>query len=183
VRRALVLLAALSTLVLACGDDDDGDDAGAATTAADDAPSVAAGSTSAGGSTAAGAGSDYCIALAAFKTSRDEFVAVAASGTATPEQIETAITNQGSAFMALVDAAPSDIAGDMAAIAGPMDSLIEALADVDYEIGSLTTDNAAVAEALNQLDGPDYIEATASVDAYNLENCGITIGDWHDVAS
>ena len=43
----------------------------------------------------------------------------------------------------------------MSALAGPTDSFIEALAEVDYDTGALTTDNAAAAEALNQLDGPD----------------------------
>jgi hypothetical protein len=172
----VVLFAALSSLVMACGDDDDGDDAAAATTVAGDAGD----STAAEGSTAAGGG-EYCTALAAFKTSTDEFVAVVASGTATPEQTETAITEHGLAFRALLDAAPADIQGDLGALAGPTDSFIDALAEVEYDVGSLTTENAAVAEALNQLDGPDYIEATESVDAYGLENCGITIGNWQPV--
>ena len=104
-----------------------------------------------------------------------------ASGTATPEQIETSIAEHGAAFRVLLDAAPADIQGDMSALAGPMDAFVEALAEVDYDVGALTTDNAAAAEALNQLKGPDYIEATESVDAYGLENCGITIGDWQAV--
>jgi hypothetical protein len=181
VRRALLLFAALSTLLVACGDDDD--DTGAATAAADDATGVAAGSTIAAGGTAAIGGSDYCTALATFKTARDDFAAVVADESSTPEQFETAITNEGDAFMALVEVAPADIATDLGAIAGPTDSLIEAFTEVDYDVASLTTDNAAAAEALNQLDGPDYIEATLSVDAYNQETCGITIGDWQVVAS
>ncbi len=179
VKRALVLLAVLSTFVIACGaDDDDGDDAAAVTTAAVDATGVAGGSTTAAGSTPAGGGSDYCTALVAYKTSRDEFAALVASGTATPEQIQTAITNQGSAFNVLVDAAPSDIAGDLGAISNAMVSLLEALAEVDYDLGSLTTENAAAAEALNELDEPVFFEAVATVDGYNLEHCGITMGDW-----
>ena len=180
-KRALVLLVALPILVMACGDDDDG--AGAATSATDDATGVAADSTAAEAGTDAGDGSDYCTALAAFKTSRDEFAAVVADGSSTPDQFETAITNEGSTFMALVDASPADVATDLGAIAGPVDSLIEALTEVDYDVASLTTDNAAAMEALNQLDGPDYIEATSSVDSYNLETCGITIGDWQAIVS
>ena len=85
------------------------------------------------------------------------------------------------AFTALVDTAPADIATDMSAIAGPMVAYTDALAEVDYDVASLTTANAAAAEALNQFLGPDYTEATLSVDAYGLENCGITIGDWQAV--
>jgi hypothetical protein len=164
VRRTLVLLAALSTVMIACGDDDDSDDPGAAPTAE--------------GGTAAGDGDDYCTALTEFKASREQFATLVASGTATPEEIQAAITAESAAFSALLDTAPADIQDDMGAIAGPTDSFIEALDEVDYDVGSLTTDNAAVAEALNQLDGPNYIESTESVDAYGLENCGITIGDW-----
>ena len=170
-KRAVVLLVALSAVMFACGDDDDGDAGGVSTEAGG-----AAASTPAGGSTAAG-GDEYCTALDAYKTSRDEFAAAVEHG-ATPDEIEAAVTNEGTAFMALVDVAPDDIADDLAAIAGPTDSFLEAFAGVDYDVDQLTMDNAGVAEALNQLDGPDYIEATLSVDAYNLETCDVTIGDW-----
>jgi hypothetical protein len=69
----------------------------------------------------------------------------------------------------------------MGAIAGPTEAFIEALDEVDYDLDTLTTANAAAAEALNQLRGPDYIEATESVDAYSLETCGIAVGDWEPV--
>jgi hypothetical protein len=180
VKRALVLVVALSSLLIACGDDDD---AGDATTSADDAAGVGADPGTATVGTGGGADSDYCAALATFKTSRDELAAVVADTSSTPDQFKTAIADQGSAFMALVDASPADIATDMGAIAGPMDSLVEAFEEVDYDVASLTTDNAAAVEALNQLDGPDYIEATLSVDSYNAEHCGITIGDWQAVVS
>ena len=98
----------------------------AATTAAGDATTVAGESTTSAGGTAAGGGSDYCTALAEFKASREEFASVLASGTSTPEQVETAITEHGLAFRALLDAAPADIQGHMSALAGPTDPFIEA---------------------------------------------------------
>ena len=174
-RRTLVLLAAVPALLIACGDDDDGDDAGGATTAAASATTAAGDATTATGGTGPG-GSEYCDALTDYKATSEEFAPVMASGTATPEQLEEAITAQKTSLTALLDAAPGDIQGDMNAIAGPTFAFIEALEEVGYDLTALE-DNAAAAEALNQLDSPDYIEATESVDAYGLENCGISIGE------
>ena len=183
VKSAVVLLAALATVLTACGDDDDAADAPVVTSAGGDATAVAGDVTTPDGGTAAGEGDAYCAALAAFKSSREEFRAVATSESSTPDKIETAITQLDLAFRALLDVAPAAIQGDLGAIAGPTEAFIEALDEVDYDPDTLTTANAAAAEALNQLRGPDYTEATESVDAHGLENCGITVGDWQAIVS
>ncbi len=172
-KRTLILLAAVSTVLIACGGDDD-DDTAAATTAGGAATTAAGGST---GGSAEGENSEYCIALTEFKATRDEYAPVLASGTATPEEIETAITAQRESFEALLDTAPADIQGDMNGLAGPTFAFFDALQEVGYDLGAMTTDNAAANEALNQLNSPQYIEASESVDAYGIENCGIKIGE------
>lgn len=172
-RRPLIALSALALGALAaCGGDDDattGD-----TTADGTAASAASAEETATTGGAAEAGSEFCVAMDDYQTLSNSEV-LASEEAPEPAVMEETFTELSERLDELESLAPDDISADVGIVAAGTRRFMDVLADADYDFDDVVTD-PAFTELTAEFQSEPYVSATANVQRYASETCGLNPG-------
>jgi len=176
-RRPLIALSALTLGVLAgCGGDDD-PDASDATAAASATATAAVGSGAADDDgdddTAEGddGDDDFCAALSNYQAITNSEV-LTASEPPSAEAMEETFEELDDGLDDLEDLAPDDISADVGIVAAGTRQFMDALEEADYDFEAVITD-PAFAELTAEFESEPYVSATANLQRYASETCGL----------
>lgn len=141
----LIACALLATTALsACGDD------------------AKSGSTSTAG---------YCAKILEYKTKSDELNSVF-SGTPDSKKIEEAFTTMQSMVNGLKTGAPAEIKSDVQTMSTAIDSVVEIFSKYNWDFVALAS-APEFAELQSTLAGTDMSAASARLEAFSADTCGI----------
>ena len=173
--RKLTLGIALLLLATACGgggDDNGGDDSGGTTTTASDAGQSTTTTTSSSGDDGPGANTEFCGFDDQFDDVFDSALTLSPQGIEDAMQTTLQLANQAA------DTAPSAIRDDVNLLLGGFSDLVDALADIDYDVIN-NFDAFNNDPRVMNLDSPEYEAASQAIDDY----CGDGGDDLNDGVS
>ncbi len=93
-----------------------------------------------------------------------------------PASLEADYEKAKSALDDLADTAPDEIKADVQTLSTALSTLIEVFASVDYDVTKLAQDPEAAAK-LQEFDTQELTDASARVEAYLTQVCGIDTTD------
>jgi len=174
-RRPLIALSALALGALAaCGGDDDANTSTDDTTADVTAASAASAEETDTTGGAAEAGSEFCVAMDEYQTLSNSEV-LASEEAPEPAVMEETFTELSDRLDELESLAPDDIGADVGIVAAGTRRFMDVLADADYDFDAVITD-PAFTELTAEFQSEPYVSATANVQRYASETCGLNPG-------
>jgi hypothetical protein len=179
---ALFLAGVFVVGLAACGGDDGGSIAGPGTTSGSSGSEAPAASSDAGGGGSAGttAVPDFSGSGGdAFCGQAQDFEGVFGGESFTntdPASLKDDYAKAQDALDELADKAPDEIKADVQTLSNALSTLIEVFESVDYDFTKLAQDPAAAAK-LQEFDSQELTDASARVEAYLTQVCGIDTTD------
>lgn len=121
---------------------------------------------------------DFCGLADSFSNFEDSTAEVFSNGGADSEELRETWEMVSASFRDFRDAAPPEIEKDVATLTDIVDELTAILEEVDYSITTLITRAAtdpSITERLEAFEGDDVEQATARVEKYVSDECGVEL--------
>jgi hypothetical protein len=175
---ALLIAGAFVFALAACGGDDSGSATATTGSSSSGSGAPAASDGSSAGTTAvpdfSGSGGEkFCSQAKGFE---DTLGSSDFGQSSDPAQLKDDFANAQDALKQLEKSAPAEIKDDVSTVADALSSLIGVLESANYDFTKLAQDPAALAQ-LESFSGQEVTDASARVEAYLAQVCGISSAD------
>ena len=122
---------------------------------------------------------DYCTLVAQTATAQQGLVALLNSGDVpVPAEVKSQLTAFRDSLSQMAATAPPELADDLILVVNGFTAFDLGLQKVDYDYMRLLTDDAAAAQAqedMAAMDAPETQDAMLAVDDYSITKCGISL--------